>query len=306
MKTRVLLVLIGAVATGACILSPEAAVSKDEPQALGIILSVSGSVSLRGTSGPLTAAEGMAVLPGDTLVVTAGGRCDGFSPDGKQFDLMGPAEMVLAEATGGEVLNVVADWLRHQVSRWVGEERRQVLTTRAPQDWNMETEVPRPILPAQGGAVRPGRGRLSWGTIPGIERYRVTFAPKAGSETVRTVRSNTLILDDLQPGSEYVWKVSPAVKEWKGISRWHSFRVLTAAEETNLDRALQGMNHLESGFLLLSTGLHEAAISRFDQAQASAGDERAAIFWRAQALADLGLYEDAYRSLSSIRTDAGR
>ncbi|MCK4512932.1 serine/threonine protein kinase, partial [bacterium] len=175
----------------------------------------------------------------------------------------------------------------------LAKSRDQTVVTRS--------EAPALILPASGGAVRPSRSELCWSTVPGVDRYVVTVAPALGDEITRMARGNTATLDELEPGGEYVWRVTPDIEDWAGHGSWREFRVLEPEEEARLDAALVGMNDLEAGVLLLAMGIHDEAICRFDAAAASSDNSRSARLWRAQALADCGLYREAYENLLQVR-----
>jgi hypothetical protein len=187
-----------------------------------------------------------------------------------------------------------------QLADWMGESRRRPLTTRGVRDWTNVSEAPALILPASGGAVRPSRVEFRWSTVAGVDRYVLTVAPALGDEITKTARGNTASVDGLEPGGEYVWRVAPDVADWASGGSWREFRVLTLEEESQLDEALVGMGDLEAGVLLLSMGLHDEAIYRFDAA-AEGDDSRSAKHWRAQALADCGLYREAYDDLIQLR-----
>jgi hypothetical protein len=78
---------------------------------------------------------------------------------------------------------------------------------------------------------------------------------------------------------------------------------MTPEEETRLDQAIDALGDLEAGVLLLSSGLHEEAIYRFDAAVASPEQTRSARLWRARAFADIGLYKQAYEDMIEARGD---
>jgi hypothetical protein len=286
--------------------SLQKAVCQEGTPASGVILVAEGDVLLRGGSGHRGAAVGMPIQPGDTLVVAAGGQCEGFSPDGDRFELIGPAELILEEAGAVRMMNGVAGWLRDLISRWIGEERRQVLTTRSISDWETGIEAPPVVMPAQGGAVRPGETRLRWIPLPGIDQYKVTLAFDGGEEIHRTVSGQSIIIPDLAPGTECVWKVQPAMENWTGLARWHSFRVIEAEEEKALDNALRGFDDLEAGFVLLSTGLHQEALDSFDRALLSGDHPRSASLWKARVLAEMGLYREAYETLWQVSVEGAQ
>jgi hypothetical protein len=159
-------------------------------------------------------------------------------------------------------------------------------------------DTPTQLIPAPNGRVRASEAEFYWATVPGIDSYLVTIVTADGDESSRLVRDHGVMLSDLEPGSEYVWKIQPAVEGWHGETRWRTFTVMTLAEEAELDQAIAGLGGLEAGVLLLTAGLHDEAIYRFDAAVAGNGDQaRSARLWRARALADIGLYREAYKDV---------
>ncbi|MBD3348052.1 MAG: hypothetical protein GF400_02505 [Candidatus Eisenbacteria bacterium] len=284
-----------------CLICPAAAQTDvPEPAAAraGVVVSVHGSVSVVRGGEEMPIAEGLVLQDGDVVLARDGARCTGFTPSGQSFDLPGPGELRL-EAGGGEgMLDRVSTWVRRQLTQWIGESRRQPIVTRAlTRDWDLETLTPAPLVPAADGQVRPDAAVFYWGTVPGVDSYLVTFIPEDGEEFERVVRNHRLRLDDLEPGAEYVWKVRPAVEGWTGESAWRNFRVMLPDELRDLDDALEEMGDLEAGVLLLSAGLHEEAIYRLDAAIASETQGVSARLWRAQTLAEIGLYREAYEDL---------
>jgi len=282
-----------------CLFLPLAAGAEDASQ--GLIVSVSGEVLVRRGDVDDTAREGYVLREGDTIVVRNGSGCTGFTPVGEPFDLMGPAEMQFA--TSGGVVGDLTSWVRGQLADWIGESRRQPLRTRTVRDWDLPTEAPSQIIPASGGRVRPDNARLFWTDVPGVDSYVLTVAPASGDEMERVVRDNGALLEALEPGEEYVWKVQPRTGEWSGETGWRSFVVMTQEEEGRLDLAIDELGDLEAGVLLLSAGLHEEAIYRFDVAVASPEQARSARLWRARAFADVGLYKQAYEDMIEARGD---
>lgn len=265
----------------------------------GVIVSVRGDVTVdrSGESEPVT--EGLVLMEGDVVCAREGAHCTGFTPSGEPFDLPGPGELRLARLETDGVLDRVTLWVRRQLTQWIGESRRQPIVTRTlMRDWEFETLTPAPLIPAAGGQVRSGNADFYWGTVPGIDSYLVTFAWGDGDETSRLVRAHRLVIDDLLPGQEYVWKVQPAIDGWTGQAKWRGFRVMLPDEERGLDEALVSMDDLEAGVLLLSVGLHEEAVYRLDAAVASGDHSASARKWRAQTMAEIGLYEEAYEDLA--------
>jgi hypothetical protein len=271
----------------------------DRQAGMGVVVSATGQVTLRHGRPPQPASEGAALRSGDTLLVAPGGSCRGFDPAGKPFTLDGPAEAVFSARAEGGALGSIGAWVSRQVADWVGTGRDQPLLTRSIRSWDLPCPAPQPFLPANGGRARTGKVRLRWGGVAGIQRYEVVIAPSTGAESTRTATQADLTLDDLKPGDEYVWKIRPVLEGWPGSSSWSTFKILSEEEEGELDRALQGLGDLEAGVLLLTSGLHEEAVLRFDAA-ISGKDARAAHLWRARALYEIGLYKQACEDLQSL------
>jgi len=282
-------------------LAAPAVASNETPAPSGIVVSVVGEVAVERSNSQEMATEGFVLKGGDTIIVRIGARCSGFTPYGESFSLEGPSEFQISSGADDGLVDSVASWIQTQLTDWTGQSRRRPLTTRGVRDWVTKGEAPALILPASGGAIRPNRSEFCWSTVPGVDRYVVTVAPALGDEITRTVRGNTATLDELEPGGEYVWRVAPDIEGWASHGSWREFQVLELEDETRLDAALVGMNDLEAGVLLLSMGIHDEAICRFDAAAASSENARSARLWRAQALADCGLYREAYEDLIQVR-----
>jgi hypothetical protein len=279
-----------------------AAVAQQEgPVSTGVIVSIHGEVEVDRAGDRSAIDEGFVLMGGDTIIVKSGAHCGGFTPQGESFEIDGPVELELPDTAGEGVIDNVSRWVQRQLADWIGEGRRRPLTTRGGRDWSLTDEAPSPIIPAPDGAVRSGRPQLHWSTVPGVDRYQVTLAPEVGDEILRSVRDNNVTIEELEPGAQYVWKVGPDIEGWGGHGGWRGFRVLTHDEEAQLDEALKGLDDIAGGVLLLSVGLHDEAIYRFDAATASGTDVRSARLWRAQALADCGLYKQAYEDLIQLR-----
>jgi hypothetical protein len=264
----------------------------------GLVVASIGEVSIRHGNGPRTASAGVVLHEGDTLVVASGASCRGFDPSGRPFDLPGPAETVFSGTGTDGTLASIRSWIARQLTEWAGSTRDRPLLTRSARSWEVATPAPATMLPANDGEVRPGRVRLVWSAIPGVERYEATWTTPEGIETTHTVTGTNLVVDGLSPGGEYLWRVRPAVEGWPGNASWSTFRVLKVEEERELDRAVEGLDDLRAGVLLLSSGLHEEAILRFDAAMSEVPNG-AARLWRARAFSDLGLYKQACEDLQA-------
>ncbi len=264
----------------------------------GVIVAVTGDVTVHSGGASRLAAEGLVLEAGDTLVIQVGGTCTGFTPHGESFSLEGPSELRLATSPNGGVVGRVSSWVRSQLAQWIGARHRQPLVTRSLlRHWDQAVSVPQPLIPAPDGRVRGSGSEFRWAAVPGVDAFTVLLVSETDEETERLVRGQSLRLDDLAPEQEYVWKVKAQAGEWAAESSWRSFRVMTADEEESLEAALEGLGDLEAGVLLLSSGLHEEAVARFDIAVSAGADGRSARLWRARAMADVGLYKDAYEDL---------
>jgi hypothetical protein len=283
-----------------CWQAPAPAQTEEAPsQSTGIIISVGGEVGVDRAGDRQPVSEGFVLENGDVIVVKAGGKCTGFTPAGEAFRLDGPAELRLPASLEYGLLDRVSHWIREQLTQWVGQTRRRPLVTRTLlRDWDVVIDTPSQLIPAPGGRVRGAEAAFYWATVPGIDSYLVTVVNAEGEESSRLVRDHGIVLNDLEPGGEYVWKVEPSVDGWHGESRWRSFIVMTPEEERQLEGAVTDLGDLEAGVLLLTAGLHDEAIYKFDAA-ISSNEERApsARRWRAQALSDIGLYREAYKDV---------
>jgi len=264
---------------------------------VGLVVSVEGSVSVANGGKVREAVEGLVLEPGDTVIVKIGATCSGFGLDGESFDIKGPAELVMIKPEPEGTVDKVRAFIARQLSQWSGASRGRSLVARGVRDWELVSAVPAPVLPANDGAVRGGDIRFVWSTVQGVDRYVLTIAPENGEEDRQTIRGHMFIRDDLAPGTHYVWKVRTQDPASQAVSQWHSFYVMTADEEKQVDESLAGLADLEAGVLLLSLGLTGEAINRFDAAVAADPGSRSALRWRAEALADVGLYKDAYTDL---------
>jgi hypothetical protein len=299
MLPRSLVLPVSIVALVVGVGAPAVAQTEEEQPATGIVISVDGEafVDREGERAPVV--EGYVLEYGDVITVLVGGRCTGFTPGGEAFRLEGPTELRLPGSAELGLLDKVSSWIREQLTQWIGQTRRRPLVTRTLlRDWDVAIDTPTQLIPAPNGRVRATESEFYWATVPGIDSYLVTIVTADGDESSRLVRDHGVVLSDLEPGGEYVWKVQPAVEGWHGETRWRSFTVMTSAEEGELDEAIAGLGGLEAGVLLLTAGLHDEAIYRFDATVSANGDQaRSARLWRARALADIGLYREAYKDV---------
>lgn len=281
----------------AAFVGSQALAAEESKRSVGLIVAVNGDVTvIHGRMGK-PGMEGKVLESGDTILVKMGASCRGFGIDGEQFSLVGPSEFVLSAATGKEPFDNVRRYIAQQLAQWSGTSRSRSLVSRSVRDWEHVVQSPSPLIPASNGSVRATRARFLWTMVPGVDRYDVTIAPEDGDEMKQTVRGGALAQEDLQGGKSYVWRVEASGVEGSVPSTWSSFRVMTPEDEKKLDEALKQLSDLEAGVLLLSLGLHEEAVYRFDAAAASDDERRSALRWRAQVFAGLGLHKEAYDDL---------
>jgi hypothetical protein len=273
------------------------ALADDSEPFLGLIIANEGDVTVRRDVGPLPVQEGFILLPGDTLVLKLGSTCSGFDPRGEPFGLTGPAEMIFPTTEAGGFLMSVRAWVGRQLAEWIGKRRQHLLITRSVRDWQIQIVTPRPLIPPPGGRVRSPESRFRWATCAGIDGYVLTVASADGEEQSWVAEGNASSGGNLVPGTSYAWKIEPNNKDRVGNAKWSSFEVMTEAQQEQLNLALQDLGDLHAGVLLLSSGLHEEALIRFDAAVEADSSSRAARRWRARALGEIGLYEQAYKDL---------
>jgi hypothetical protein len=288
----------------ACALALPATAPASETQpavCVGIVIVAEGEVTIERAGESRPVAEGSVLLGGDVLNVRAGARCSAYGPTGEIIRLEGPAEFRVPEASEWDLLGEVAAWIRRQVGEWVGSPRRRAIVVRKlPRPWDVQCDTPPQLIPAPGGRVRPGDAQLYWGTIPGINEYLVTIMPEAGPETTHVIEGNHLELEELVGGEQYVWDVVPFLDGWTADELPQSFTAMSPADEALLERATENLDDLEAGVLLICTGLHREGIGRLDASVEAGRNDRSARFWRALALAEIGLYRQAHEDLEAI------
>lgn len=265
----------------------------------GLIVSVRGEVRVTGRWQEADAHEGLAVTIGDSLTLGAGASVMGFRPTGGPFTAQGPATLTFVD-TNPEFRNRIHDWTSRQIASWSGLNDIDPFGTPARHNWEAASVEAAPMVPVDGGGVRPERSRFWWKKIAGVEKYEIEVRWQDGKKTRRirkTVkRTNRLTLEGLEPGREYEWIVR--TKEGKKIeSHANKFRVLTVEEKIILDQITYGLPDVMAGVLVLTAGLHEEAIQYFDVALATDPQRRSALVWRSRAFAAAGRYEEAYRDL---------
>jgi hypothetical protein len=272
--------------------------NNEPPIKRGLIVAAEGEAYvLRGT-GPLPAIEGFVLEASDSVLVKMGGKCSGFTPGGEHFEINGPGRITFSGEQTDVHRNRIAVWISQQVAHWIGESRNYSLVSRSVRDWKQITEPIRLIIPAPEGRVRASRAQFYWTTIPAVDRYELIITPQNGKENQQLIRGFKAIKTDLTPGTTYYWTVMPKADEVYVIPGERSFRVMTLEEERTLEDSLRDLPNLEAGVLLLSAGLHDEAIYRFDAAVSSGINRQSALRWRARAFAIIEMYNEAYRDLN--------
>ena len=223
----------------------------------------------------------------------------GFTPAGEPFDHEGPGSYTFT-AANPQFRNRIYDYTRQQISSWPGLGELDPFGTPVRYDWETVATQATPMIPADGGAVRPNQSRFWWQAIEGINKYEVEILWEDGNKTRRkryTVRdANRLFTDDLEPGRSYEWFVR--TKDGKKLeSDSHTFRVLTRDETATIKDITYGLPEVMAGALMLTAGLHEEAIQFFDAALTVSEYRRSALVWRSRAFGAVGRYEAAYRDL---------
>jgi len=269
----------------------------------GVVAASDGEVVVRRDGAVRTVHAGFALQPGDSLVIRQNARCKGFSPVGEPFDREGPALVVFANAAEKNFRTRVSRWIAEQLAQWVGESRSRPLITRSGREWDVREAVPAPMIPAPNGCVRAGNPFFCWKRGGGVGSYTVTITSEGGGESSSTVQGNTFTPRDIEPGKSYAWKVAMKVGDADLSSPWREFRVMSEDEEQRLDESLADLSDLMAGIVLLSAGVHDEALYRFDAAVNEGTDREAALLWRSRALAAIGLHEEAYTDVLQALDD---
>jgi hypothetical protein len=266
----------------------------------GIVAAVEGDVSIHRADGRSVAKIQSAVQIGDTIVAKLGSYCSGITPNGNHFELKGPGRIVFTKPKDESLIDKIKEYILLQISQLTGQRRSVAAISRGAIDFDYAGEPSAPIMPADGGRVRASSQSFFWKTVHGIDDYVVTIETADGDATTYTVRGHSMTRDDLEPGQKYFWKVIPTVKDLRASARLHPFTVMQHDEEKMLDASLEDLPDLECGVLLLSAGLHGEAILRFKSVISSGTNVRSATQWKSRAMADMGLYQEAYETLDTL------
>jgi hypothetical protein len=297
MKETMLILAAAVVLLGTAV--PIAAVQAPD-DSTGIVLSVTGSVTVSRRDTTFTAYEGCEVMYGDTIRIDYGGRCGGITPRGNTFEKSGICLLIIAKKK--DRANDIGIWMLRQIKDFIGEPRRIALHTRSAteREWDLRRNPIDLLFPADKGSVRPDNAGFYWITTDDGGGCELIITSGSGEERAHAVSGNTAIISDLEPGASYEWRVRMRRNGNVLTSARSSFVALTGQEERRLEHAFAELDHLEAAVLLLSLGLCHEAINRFDAAIAAHPEEESALFWRARAFARAKLYENAFEDLSRI------
>ncbi|MDD3643795.1 MAG: hypothetical protein PHQ19_10075 [Candidatus Krumholzibacteria bacterium] len=272
-----------------CFVFPQSVLGEKEGAKSGLIVEIDGDVIIRRESGPHQAYPSFVLRAGDTIVVDKASRCSGFTPGGMAFALRESEKMIMTTSSKGGL----GRWFGGQLLDFTGETSIRTLLTRSSRGWNVDVRALLQLFPAHQGSVRPGEPEFFWRLYPGIDRYRVTVIGSDGTQFERVTNGCRIMIEDLQPGTEYDWRVEPALDCWTAQSRWSHFRVMTREEESALDSVLVDLPELEAAVLLFISGLCGEAVDRLDFMIESGRGGPSVFMWRAKALAAAELYAEA-------------
>ena len=239
--------------------------------------------------------EGYILVQGDTLKTGGDAFCKGYTPDGEEFE-MGSDEIYICSKQRSDSGNILIAFLNRQIDDWMHKSRLQSLITRSARDWDYRNRSIQLLIPAGRGKVRSHRCDFIWTKVESVDLYELTIINKEGKEINRTVRGTVDSIDDLDPG-DYTWMVSLKNDGWETSSKLRSFTVMSKDEERKLDDLIKDKTDLTAGVLLYISGLQMEAVYRFDSAVNVDKINNSALRWRAKAMADIGLYKEAYNDL---------
>jgi hypothetical protein len=235
MRNRVLLLAVTAFAWAA---APAPAAAAVDPVA--VMVRVTGRVQVqRGSAAAAEAKVGMQLLPGDQVVVPAGGQAVVLYRTGRTQTL----------AQSGRIAAPAAarpNGVFRQTVRTLG----QVASTDARTQPNRQGMIRPiagaavPISPRNEIRVRGGRPTFTWFAVPEVTDYEIQLRRVDGGPVTRyPVGADTSWMlpasaPALEPGATYEWSVA-----WPDgrAAVPQRFRVATAAEEAAVSRSIRGL-----------------------------------------------------------------
>jgi hypothetical protein len=209
-------------------------------ESVAVMVQVSGKVQIqRGTAKPLNATVGLALLPGDKVVVPTGAkavvmyRTGQMQTASKTLAITEPAKKD-AGSLYSRTVNTIT----------------QVASTDAAKQPNRQGMIrpvegsAAPIAPRNGIVIMTGRPQFSWYRVPGaagytlqIRRVDETGTPPvrmtAGKDTVWTYPATS---PALVPGAKYQWTVGV---DGGRIASLQSFRVATEDESERINATIK-------------------------------------------------------------------
>ena len=284
-------VIVMIMISGTCCIAAESG------EELSIVVFVQGDVRIFRGKSPMKVVPGFAIEDGDTLFVGINSICSGLSSGGRRFEVEGSATKIFHSKKDLEGVGTMRRWISRQLTDLAGKSRIQILLARSDREWDYRVGV-KQVIPPADGRVRQGKARFVWSAIDGIDRYTVKIENgEGGGEIRRTVNGNQITIEDLEPGQTYSWQVTPDSREFVSMAGKCAFTVLTSEQEQELDMTIGEVSDLEAGVILLSIGLHEEAMQRFDAAVTQDRLHRTACMWRAKCLESIGLHKEAYKDI---------
>jgi len=297
--TRARSVLIAVTTLNLILLLSNCGIAKQNDN--GLIITLEGKVSLYRSEGRSEAEEGASLQPGDTIRLFSGSSCAGITPAGESFSIQGPEHFIILSPPVKDENNGITAWFKKQLNDWIHPATNSAFISRSSNNEQFRVSLPVPLIPASGGKVRPYKSTFIWTLVDGVEKYKITVITEEGEEIVRMAHGNSLIIEKLEPGSEYAWKVEPHIKNWAATSRWREFKVLTDDELEKLNGTIKDVSDLQAAVTLLIVGLHAEALDYLDDAVEMKEYRGSALKWRAETYAEIGYFRKAYLDLKKFR-----
>jgi hypothetical protein len=286
-------------------------------ESVAVVVQVSGKVEIqRANAKPLAASVGLALLPGDKVVVPAGAKAVVMYRTGQM-------QTASAAITISEPARKDAGGLYSRTVNTI----TQVASTDAAKQPNRQGMIrpvegaPAAISPRNGIPVLNVRPELVWYSVQGVDGYMVQLIRKdvAGSKPMRfttgadTVWSYPTDAPPLVPGATYQWTVGS-----KGgrIGTPQQFKVVTSGQFARIAETMDelqnaGLDPATDGLFILSLAYRDAglmyeansALSRLE----SMGDGKGKVFHllRGEVLNALGDLDGAAHEFMAADAESG-
>jgi hypothetical protein len=235
MRKRLVLLLLTTLAAAGL---PRVARAAVDPVA--VVVRVMGRVQVqRGAASAAEAKIGMPLMPGDQVVVPAGGQAVVLYRTGRTQTLSGTAR--IAAPTAAQ---------RSGVFRQTVRTLTQVASTDARTQPNRQGMIRPiagaavPISPRNAIKVRGGRPTFTWFAVPDVHDYEIQVRKVDGGPVTRwpvgadTTWTLPASAPALEPGATYEWSVAWPDGRAAAPQR---FRVATPAEEAAVARQIRGL-----------------------------------------------------------------